>query len=479
MLRIPYSTKPPLGAQLNRSHPLAQGLVGCWLFNEGGGNRFFNSASGSATSLGAVQNWATPLGINSINSAISAGSLAIGANFTLVSFVRPTESSNHCGIGLSSGSGLRWLAFESSTWRFLNRKTSGTNVYDLTVSGSYTLGQPLTMIASHSEASGGFISINGRIVAANSSTGADAAATWAISLFGASGRNLRGDAISIYLFNRALSVAEVHAIYANPYQMFSRPVTWWPYVAGGGTAYTSIADPGSFAITGADATSLRALLGQAEPGSFTITGLAATSLRTFLSQAEAGTFSVTGAAAASLRTYLSLADAGSFTITGIDSTSLRSYLSQAGFGQFLITGADANSFVTGAGAIVSVAEPGVFQLTGAAATSLRTYLDAALPGEFAITGASATSAKGYVSSASPGDYIITGAAATAVRGLLGIASPGAFVITGFSATSTISGRALVLEEGYVLEAEIKGYRLAPEIKGYVLPAEIKGYRLRN
>lgn len=30
--------KPPLGSQINWSHPLSKGLVGCWLMNEGGGN---------------------------------------------------------------------------------------------------------------------------------------------------------------------------------------------------------------------------------------------------------------------------------------------------------------------------------------------------------------------------------------------------------------------------------------------------------
>ena len=29
--------KPPFGVQLNLGHPLAQGLIGCWLFNEGYG----------------------------------------------------------------------------------------------------------------------------------------------------------------------------------------------------------------------------------------------------------------------------------------------------------------------------------------------------------------------------------------------------------------------------------------------------------
>ena len=30
--------KPPYGSRLDPTHPLSQGLVGCWLFNEGGGN---------------------------------------------------------------------------------------------------------------------------------------------------------------------------------------------------------------------------------------------------------------------------------------------------------------------------------------------------------------------------------------------------------------------------------------------------------
>ncbi|RLC75048.1 MAG: hypothetical protein DRJ03_30885 [Chloroflexi bacterium] len=37
----PYE-KPMYGALLNPYHPLAQGLIGCWLFNEGGGNTVFD-----------------------------------------------------------------------------------------------------------------------------------------------------------------------------------------------------------------------------------------------------------------------------------------------------------------------------------------------------------------------------------------------------------------------------------------------------
>ena len=51
--------KPPKGAMLNRGHPLARGLVGCWLMNEGGGN-IVNDLSGNGntgTLIGTAPSW--------------------------------------------------------------------------------------------------------------------------------------------------------------------------------------------------------------------------------------------------------------------------------------------------------------------------------------------------------------------------------------------------------------------------------------
>lgn len=39
MLRYLQNQKPPLGSRIDWSHPLSRGLVGCWIFNEGMGNR--------------------------------------------------------------------------------------------------------------------------------------------------------------------------------------------------------------------------------------------------------------------------------------------------------------------------------------------------------------------------------------------------------------------------------------------------------
>ena len=50
--------KPPLGVGLDFTHPLAQGLVGCWLFNEGSGDKV-NDLSGNGN-VGTLQNMAFP-----------------------------------------------------------------------------------------------------------------------------------------------------------------------------------------------------------------------------------------------------------------------------------------------------------------------------------------------------------------------------------------------------------------------------------
>lgn len=39
------ATKPPVGTEINISHALANGLVGCWLFNENSGNTANDSTS--------------------------------------------------------------------------------------------------------------------------------------------------------------------------------------------------------------------------------------------------------------------------------------------------------------------------------------------------------------------------------------------------------------------------------------------------
>lgn len=42
MIYLPHTNKPPYGFKLNRTHPLAQGLLAAWVFNEGGGSTVYS-----------------------------------------------------------------------------------------------------------------------------------------------------------------------------------------------------------------------------------------------------------------------------------------------------------------------------------------------------------------------------------------------------------------------------------------------------
>lgn len=56
-----WYTKPYLGVPINWEHDLAQGLVGCWLFNEGGGGQVYdlsdNNNHGTLTNMDAKTDW--------------------------------------------------------------------------------------------------------------------------------------------------------------------------------------------------------------------------------------------------------------------------------------------------------------------------------------------------------------------------------------------------------------------------------------
>lgn len=59
-----HTQKPPVGARIQYGHPLARGLVGCWLFNEAGGASLTNlvPASPAGAITGATWRGGTPSG---------------------------------------------------------------------------------------------------------------------------------------------------------------------------------------------------------------------------------------------------------------------------------------------------------------------------------------------------------------------------------------------------------------------------------
>jgi hypothetical protein len=223
------------------------------------------------------------------------------------------------------------------------------------------------------------------------------------------------------------------------------------------TVHVLNAGPGSFAITGTNATLARALNLNAAPASFTLTGADASFSRGFTMNAAPGSFTLTGSSSTMTAARSMNAGPASCSITGADATLARSFTSlNAEPASFVYTGFDATldySADVAPGAVLwdtfvwdnfywdraqLDAEVGAFTLSGSNATLSRGYAINAGPDSYAITGNDVTFRRTYAMTAEPGAFAITGAAAamTAVRTVN--AQPASYSITGQAATFVVA-----------------------------------------
>jgi len=134
--------KPAKGIQLNRTHPLARGLVGCWLYNEGTGNKTFDlSGNGNIGTLQGDVTWVAgkygpALALKGTGDYVDCGTKKTlnmsGKNFTLIAQVKYDKQISFDGIidrrtGASQFSYLLSL-YSANRWRarLWNEFNSGT-----------------------------------------------------------------------------------------------------------------------------------------------------------------------------------------------------------------------------------------------------------------------------------------------------------------------------------------------------------------
>ena len=111
MKKIYGNTKPPKGALINWAHPLSRGLVGCWLMNEGMGDKIYDLSGNKNT--GTLINMAHPsttvsgwnpgkfghtLNLDGGNDYVECPSptvsLNITKNITLTAWIKTTSSTD-------------------------------------------------------------------------------------------------------------------------------------------------------------------------------------------------------------------------------------------------------------------------------------------------------------------------------------------------------------------------------------------------
>jgi len=232
----PYE-KPMYGVLLNPYHPLAQGLIGCWLFNEGGGNTVFDlSGYGNHGTLGGSTKPSWQVGIKGLGmyfdtagSYINTGSDSILNplhQISIAALIYPT------GWGSGNNFGRIIQRFDGTTTAYDlylrytgNFRFAASGDFVQTADGSISLDNPYLLVGTY-DGSNLNAYINGNLSASEPETG-DIYSVDTDTVIGNNNdfnRTFAGYIFFVFLYERALSSSEVAQLYENPYCMFYHPL---------------------------------------------------------------------------------------------------------------------------------------------------------------------------------------------------------------------------------------------------------------
>lgn len=233
-----YRSKPPLGTQLDWSHPLNKGLAGFWLFNEGHGNKVndlsMNRNTGTLTSMAfpptTASGWnpgrnGVGLNFDGVNDYVDAGnnaSLNITGNMTISAWIKiPSAPATYPGIvtkresdgtvgyvlALNANNAILFLLKIEGVSKIATSQTFSLNTWHHVV-GVYN---NITMVTYVDGTAGNPSNVNGSISISSN------ALKIGVSHLGA---YFNGTIDEVRIYNRALSASEVQQLYIDPYCMF-------------------------------------------------------------------------------------------------------------------------------------------------------------------------------------------------------------------------------------------------------------------
>ncbi|MDY6835535.1 MAG: LamG-like jellyroll fold domain-containing protein [Chloroflexota bacterium] len=237
-------SKPSRGAELNRTHRLARGLCGCWLFNEGSGTKLMDytrqGSIGTTYDMNDATNWIAGNsghglffdGVDDYASCGSNGVLDITGPISIVSFCEPHSLSQTHSLVTK---GQLFDEFDAITYSVL-LDSDGHVIYGIDNLGevedffvtTMTVGQyEWQMIAAtfdpDTDVCNIYINTNketGSITTNTTSKASEDLCIGALVLTGVDYYHWHGNMDSLFIWSRFLSDDEIYSIYSNPYDMF-------------------------------------------------------------------------------------------------------------------------------------------------------------------------------------------------------------------------------------------------------------------
>lgn len=230
-----FTQKPPIGTGIDWSHPLSNGLVGCWLFNEGGGTTPIDLCGQTVAGLqgtpslnvsGYLGNASSAFKINRKSGYILTRS-SPATIFAIITQTTRTRSGLVC-IGTVTDSAYN-ISLDINTDGTLRQDTEGisfgpcgsTLVVPTNVKSTVALSQT-SATSRLFFVDGVFQSNSGSIGSQPSSGGLAIGGTYLNNTWG-SNSGFIGTIHTVYIFNRALNADEIKALSDNPYQICLAP----------------------------------------------------------------------------------------------------------------------------------------------------------------------------------------------------------------------------------------------------------------
>jgi hypothetical protein len=248
--------KPPVWSRINREHALTRGLVGCWLFNEGGG-AFAHDAVGGAYNRADLINgpaWVPGtdgrcLSFDGVDDYVKTTRndfdlcANTGSPLTFVALINPALSGAAARQGIVNIGEFNDLNFSSV---FMILSATGELIWSIDPAGTTASSgllaaankwQNVAMVRNASEVR--FFLESNKAVVANASAngvGSDPIIIGGAARNGALGSFYFAGKIGfVMVYNRALSDGEVQQLFADPYALFQKEEDFGKAPAAGAT----------------------------------------------------------------------------------------------------------------------------------------------------------------------------------------------------------------------------------------------------
>lgn len=211
--------KPVPGSQIDWGHPLARGLVGCWLFNEGAGKSIAELTAGSNGLATGGFKWTTAHGLGGTFATdaqipVSGSRYNLTTGYTITASAAITEGLlfwAYQNSGAYPGYALRCT---SETWRLYNNNGGWKN------GPAVSATVPQWISASNS---GTIQWIANRVVSAPVAAGLPSSWAGTKAIGGTSGGYMTGTIWALFIHDFALSINDMIWLQSEPYAMIQAP----------------------------------------------------------------------------------------------------------------------------------------------------------------------------------------------------------------------------------------------------------------